>query len=220
MFDHAILDFKDFPATTTPEGRVYHIGDKNYPSVTTFLTATKDKESLKGWEDWCRKEGKDPEAIKADAADRGEKLHQLCECYIRQDGYESLRAALPYRVVQLFDQLRPKLHRIEKVLALENVLYSHELKLAGRVDCVAVIEGVPTIVDFKSSTKLKFGPEVEDYKHQVTVYSMMMYSMFKLKCPNYQIMIASEVGLPTIVKGQVKDHYADVMKRIKLFRTK
>ena len=40
-------------------------------------------------------------------------------------------------------------------IALEAPLFSRELKMAGRVDCVGIFENRLSIIDFKTSSKFK-----------------------------------------------------------------
>ena len=53
------------------------------------------------------------------------------------------------------NNLKPSLNRIGKIFAQESPLYSKHLGVAGRVDCVGEFDGVPSIIDFKTSKKIK-----------------------------------------------------------------
>ena len=67
----------------------------------------------------------------------------------------------------------PLLKNIDMVRALEIALWSDLLKVAGRVDCIAEYRGVPSIIDFKSSRRLKKEDQIRDYFAQATAYSIM-----------------------------------------------
>ena len=57
----------------------------------------------------------------------------------------------------MFRAIRPILDEIVP-LALRASMYSTNLKMAGRVDCVGMFEGNLAIIDFKSSAKMKEEP--------------------------------------------------------------
>ena len=60
-----------------------------------------------------------------------------------------------------------------QVYAQEAALYSEHLGLAGRVDCVGEFDGVPSIIDFKTSKKLKKKDSITNYFIQESAYAIM-----------------------------------------------
>jgi ATP-dependent exoDNAse (exonuclease V) beta subunit len=82
------------------------------------------------------------------------------------------------------------------------------LKTAGRCDLIAEYDGVPSVIDFKTSRKLKKEEWIESYFLQTTVYSMMFESMYKIKVPQIAILIAVDHEPPQVF---VKDrgHYVN-----------
>ena len=54
----------------------------------------------------------------------------------------------------MFKAVQPVLDDIIPI-ALEAPLYSHELQMAGRVDCIGIANDSLAIIDFKSSSKPK-----------------------------------------------------------------
>jgi len=69
--------------------------------------------------------------------------------------------------------LKPSLNRIGKIFAQEAPLYSKHLGVAGRVDCVGLYDGVPSIIDFKTSKKPKRREWVTSYFMQEAAYAIM-----------------------------------------------
>jgi hypothetical protein len=69
--------------------------------------------------------------------------------------------------------LKPSLSRIGKIFAQEAPLYSKHLGVAGRVDCVGLYDGVPSIIDFKTSKKPKKREWVTSYFMQEAAYAIM-----------------------------------------------
>ena len=60
---------------------------------------------------------------------------------------------------------------------------------AGRTDLVAEYDGIPSIVDFKTSKKLKKPEWIENYFLQSTIYSMMFEKLYKIEVPQIAIVI-------------------------------
>ena len=67
-----------------------------------------------------------------------------------------------------FNQFVPILDRVDNVHYLETMLYSEILGLAGQVDCIAEFDGVPSIIDFKTSLKPKREDWILNYFEQCT----------------------------------------------------
>ena len=64
-------------------------------------------------------------------------------------------------------------NRIGKVYMQECTLYSDDLKIAGRVDCIAEFDGEPAIIDFKTSSRVKSENEISTYFMQECAYAIM-----------------------------------------------
>tara|TARA_R100001369_G_scaffold91685_2_gene133696 strand:- start:120 stop:518 length:399 start_codon:yes stop_codon:yes gene_type:complete len=112
----------------------------------------------------------------------------------------------------LFFKMKPKLdENIGKVYSLEQALYSDELKLAGRVDCIAEWNGQLSVVDFKSAAKEKKEDWIENYFMQCTAYAMMFEE--RTGTPINQIVVAIAVtnGDSQIFVKQ-KDEYMSGLK--------
>lgn len=156
-----------------PNGRVYidPTGNK-LPSVTTILDRTKSEESKKALEAWQRRMGaKKAEEIKNEAAFRGTLMHSYLERHLKGENPTAgtnyyHKQSYKMADVILENYLRPFL---DEFWALESPLYYPDL-YAGTTDMIGVYQGVPSIVDFKQTNKLKTDDRVEDYKVQLAAY--------------------------------------------------
>ena len=112
----------------------------------------------------------------------------------------------------LFFKMKPKLDdNIGKVYSLEQALYSDELKLAGRVDCIAEWNGQLSVVDFKSAAKEKKEDWIENYFMQCTAYAMMFEERTGIPINQIVVAIAVTNGDSQIFVKQ-KDDYMSSLK--------
>ena len=145
-----IHNFPNLKAKTTEKGRRYQVEGNSYPSVTTVIGEKKKKSIM----EWRRKVGEqEANAISKRATTRGNKCHKLAEDYLSNKPLDRYRDDV--LSLGLFHQIRPYIDKINNIHALEESLYSHTLKLAGRVDCIAEYDNELAIIDFKTSTKFK-----------------------------------------------------------------
>ena len=192
----------EFPVVkriTLPEGRVYETPFGNrYPSVTT-VTGQATKHHIDAW----RKRVGDAVAdrISKQAADRGTRIHSYCENFLLG---ESLQ-------VDMFDfdfwkSLQPVVDRIDNIHALEAMLYSDQLRMAGTVDCIGEYNGVLSVIDFKTSKKPKKREDIEHYFVQATAYSVMFEELFGITVPDITIIIGVDDDTPQVFQARRKDH--------------
>lgn len=156
------------------DGRGYIVGDKVYPSITTVLSIN-NKEHLDAW----RKRVGDEEAnrISKMATDNGSAVHQLCEDYLNNKELSNTSNWFSYNqfkaLVPIIDE------RIDNIVCQEAALYSNKYRTAGRVDCIAEFDGKLSIIDFKTSKRIKTMDQIENYFIQETFYAYSFYEMHK-----------------------------------------
>lgn len=172
MFNHVNIDlgYDDLTTEQNESGRKYVTpeGDK-YPSVTTVLSILSE-EAIQAWR--ARVGEEEANKISRKASTRGTAVHLIIEKYI--DNEENFKESFMPHIIESFENVRPILdNRIGDVYAQEAPLYSHHLGLAGRVDCVGVFDGKPSIIDFKTSRKLKKKEWIEGYFVQESAYAIM-----------------------------------------------
>lgn len=195
-FEHALLEFEDLKTVSMHDRRYYELPNGTLAwSVTTVLGHFADKSALM---EWKAKVGEDEaKRISTQAASRGTAIHNICERYLlNEDSY-------PERVmptdIETFQTVRPLLdENIGKVYGIEAPLYSYELAAAGRTDCIAEWNGIPSIIDFKTSRKLKKEEWIENYFLQATTYSLMAEERTELKVPQIVVLIAVDNEQPQV----------------------
>jgi ATP-dependent exoDNAse (exonuclease V) beta subunit len=161
----------DLQSETLKNGRFYTLPDgTKLPSVTTVLGAQK-KDAIMAWR---KRVGEDAaNAISKKATSRGTNVHTLCERYLNNEG---LGLVMP-DALEMFLSLKPSLHRINNIHYQECALWSKQLGMAGRVDVIGEFDGKLSVIDFKTSKKIKTKPQIEDYFWQTAAYSLMYEEM-------------------------------------------
>ena len=176
----------------TPNGKLY-------PSITTVL----NKKKMQGINEWRKKVGEDvANYIARTAANRGTKVHHMCEDFLNNNFDDDVHKKnfLPY---VLFGQMKPILmQKVNNILAQEIGLYSDKYKVAGRVDCIAKYNGIPSIIDFKTSTRERNDDWNESYYIQASAYSEMFEERTSIAIPQIVILVVTEDG---VVQEFIKD---------------
>ena len=196
-FNHEPVELPTITATTTDGIRLYETPEGNfYPSITTVLSV----KSKQGLSEWRKKVGDDvANYVSGKAAARGTAVHHMCEDYLNNMSImwpkkwaEHKKNFLPYC---LFTQLKEKvLPNIDDIYAQEAGLYSDKYKVAGRVDCIAEYNGVPSIIDFKTSTKERKEEWNENYYIQGSAYAEMFKERTGIEISQVIILVVTEDG--------------------------
>ena len=211
MFKHNLVPEIDIE-TTTIDGKRYYVlpnGEK-FRSVTTVLDGALDKTAL---HEWRKRVGhEEAQKITTQAARRGTAVHSIAERYVlNEENY--LRGAMPSGI-DAFKGVQTLLdEHVDNILGIELPLYSVALKTAGRCDLIAEFDGVPSVIDFKTSRKLKKEEWIESYFLQTTVYSMMFEWIYKIKIPQIAILIAVDHEPPQVFvkeRGQYVDRVLEI----------
>jgi hypothetical protein len=180
----------------TAPGRFYTVpSGKAYPSVTTVLA----EHSRKGIEEWTKKVGvEEATRIKNRAGVWGSTFHDMVERHLKgQDLTEEVQSLNPLDR-RGFRTFIPLLKRITGIRLQEGALYSDELRLAGRVDCVADFDKTLSIIDFKTSRKPKVVSYIENYLMQATAYSIMVQERYGWVPKKLVILICVEAHKPQV----------------------
>lgn len=189
VFQHNFLPRFNLNRIDSLEGRKYITPEGNsYESVTTFL-GKQGKEAIDEW----RKNIGEEEAnkISKKASSRGTNIHNGIEQFLLNEKVETPKNDFVFK--SIFKHFTKVLEEnITNIQALEYPVYSDIMKLAGTLDLVADFNKVPSIVDFKTSTKKKDKYEIENYFLQVSIYSYMVEELYKIKIPNIVILIGVE----------------------------
>ena len=118
-----------------------------------------------------------------------------------------------------FHNMKPTIDRIDNVHYLETMLYSETLGLAGQVDCIAEFDGVPSVIDFKTSLKLKREDWILNYFEQCTCYSLMYEEMTGIQAKQIVVLISVDhEPAPQVFVKDRKDYIPELARKIKQFR--
>jgi len=203
----------DLKSETFPDGKRYYTledGTK-LPSVTTVLGAQK-KQAIMEW----RKRVGEEEAnrVSRKATSRGTNVHTLCERYLNNDVLDDIMPD----ALEMFQSLKPLLNRIDNIHYQECALWSKQLGMAGRVDCIAEFDGKLSVIDFKTSKKIKSEAHIEDYFWQTTAYSLMYEEMIGRPIDDIVIIMAVEDEQPLLFKQKTADHIKGLVKAIQFYK--
>lgn len=211
IFNHCFYEYEKLPRVEIDGKRHYQLPDGSLAkSVTTAIGDAMDKTHLY---EWRKRVGEDhAQRITTQAAVRGTAIHSICENYLlNEESYP--KNTMPTNI-DSFKQIRPYIDQyIDNVYGIEAPLYSYELKAAGTADCIAEWDGIPSIIDFKTSRKLKKEEWIENYFIQATTYSLMMEERHQIKIPQIVILITVDHELPQVfIKN--KQLYVDRVRQI------
>lgn len=192
-------------------GRAYRNEDTGevFLSVTTFLSLTADKEWL---ERWRLRVGPEAAKIASERASyRGTELHRVIECFLRGESTYTKHPEAKY----LFGTLRPALEsRLTAVHGIELRLCSRVLGVAGTVDCLAVWDGILSIVDWKTSTQAKSRTDIEEYWMQTALYAFMVFEEFGQLPEQLVIPLFSTYGDSKVFTARLQEHVKSIGLRI------
>ena len=208
-FIHEKIDmgYVDLDRRDCEDGRRYVTLDGNaYPSVTTILSILSEESIAK----WRAKVGEE-EANKVSlrATTRGTAVHAIIEKYMNNEP-DYAEGYLPH-VVQSLENLKPLLNKhVTKVYAQEVPLYSDHLQMAGTCDAVVEWDGVPTIVDWKTSRRPKKKANIGNYFMQLAAYAVMWEERTGMPIQQTRIVMDVDDFHPVMYK-ETRDAWIDKM---------
>lgn len=197
QFKHEPIDvgYDDLIAVTSDSGRVYTDPQNNtYPSITTVLSILSE-DAIKAWR--ARVGVEEANRISKTASSRGTAVHDLLERYVNNES-DFDKDVQPH-IMQSFYDVKPILDKcLTKIYAQEVGLYSEQLGVAGRVDCVGQWDGVNSIIDYKTSKKLKKKEWIDGYFMQSTAYAIMWEERTGMPIKQIVVVIAVDNEDPQI----------------------
>lgn len=207
IYEKIDMGYVDLDRRDCEDGRRYVTLDGNaYPSVTTILSILSEESIAK----WRAKVGEE-EANKVSlrATTRGTAVHAIIEKYMNNDPNYA-EGYLPH-VVQSLENLRPLLDKhVTKVYAQEVPLYSDHLQMAGTCDAVVEWDGVPTIVDWKTSRRPKKKANIGNYFMQLAAYAVMWEERTGMPIQQTRIVMDVDDFHPVMYK-ETRDAWIDKM---------
>jgi len=213
-FEHApvALGYIDLSTETVSKGRTYVTPEGNkYPSITTVLSL-RGKADIQAWR--ARVGEAEANRISRHACTRGTAVHTLAERYLNNDAVVLDGTEMPH--VQLgFAAAQKVLDKsIGKIVLQECPLYSDYLKLAGRVDLVAEFDGFLSIVDFKTSTRIKTIDDISNYFIQESAYAIMFEERTGIPIVNLVTVMVVDGRAEPLVFKQHRDTWAAELLKV------
>ena len=189
----------------TPSGELY-------PSITPILSEF-SKASIQEW----RKRVGETEAnkISGKASRRGTSVHSVCESYIKnEDGF--LDGQTP-NIIELFKTIEPFLERVDNIHGVELALYSDHFGVAGRTDLIAEFDGKLSVIDYKTSNKIKKKEWCESYFAQCAFYAVAYEELTKIPVPQVVVIIAVDNEQPQLFVEKRDDWIDKIWEAKKLY---
>jgi ATP-dependent exoDNAse (exonuclease V) beta subunit len=187
----------DLVSETTESGRKYKTPDgKLYPSITTVLSAYNKKAIM----EWRQRVGEEEaNKISRQAAGRGTILHNTVEKYLLNEMSDMKMQTIMPDTKELFLSVKPHIdNHIGNIYGIEQALYSHKLRLAGRCDCIAEWDGRLSIVDWKTASKRKEESHIQNYFMQASAYAEMFGELTGKPINQIVVVIAVQSEFPQI----------------------
>lgn len=160
--------------------------------------------------EWRKRVGEEEaNRISGRAKSRGTAVHSLCESYLRNEKVEPG----PFDL-DTFRSLQPLLDRIDNIHCLETQLYSNYLQVAGTVDCIAEFDGKTSVIDFKTSTRVKSRDDIHGYFMQTSAYAVMFEELTKIPVGRLVILMSVDNEDP-LVFVEKRDDWIDQFIKIR-----
>lgn len=185
---------------------------EQYTSVTTLINAYKKKFDSDKWSKHvAKREGKTQQEIlnkwseiTTTAQNRGTNVHLVMENYIKDNkiekGFEELVDSFVKKTIGV---IKP-----DSTILSEELLYSHDYKLAGTADLVVVNEDIFYVLDFKTNKKFNFNNKYNEYFYepidylqqcelttytiQMSIYAWMFEKISGKKCGGLKVFYLRE----------------------------
>lgn len=206
--DHGIV-LPKLTRETTESGRKYFTPEGNaYPSITTVLSIL-SKQAIIEW----RKRVGEEEAnrISRQAAGRGTAVHKLAEDYLNNvEDWKSKH--MPANIASFMDIKRILDERVNNVWMQEEFLYSDKLKCGGQVDCIAEFDGELSIIDFKTSRRVKKEEDITSYFIQMFFYAAAFLERTGIPIKQGVVIMAVDGNEPLVFKSNVHDYMEHFLK--------
>ena len=204
---------------TTIDGKRHYLlpDGRPVPSVTTILDRTKPEEKRLALANWRKRVGEQKaQEITTEAANRGTRMHAYLEHYVLTQDMKPLPGN-PFAHPSWFmaaQVILEGLCHVDEFWGVEVPVYYSGL-YAGTTDCVGIHSGVPAIMDFKQTNKLKKREWIEDYFLQLCAYAQAHNSMHGTAINRGVILMCAQPKTPEstpeyqefVLEGTEFDHY-------------
>ena len=216
MFTHCPPMVIENLNTETVDDKRYYVtpSGQRLPSVTTVLGAMKKKEIMA----WRRRVGEaEANRVSKLATGRGNRVHTLAEKYLMNESIE-WKKEMP-DAIEMFQSIVPHFDKINNIHYMEQALWSEKIGLAGRVDLIAEWEGKLSVIDFKTSKRIKTEDKIQDYFAQCVAYAMMYEERVGAPIDQIVVLMAVENEQPLIFVKETKDYIDTLYEHIEFYKS-
>ena len=207
------LPIRDLPELNQIEidgVRYYETPDGTFISITSLLK-NYTPEGILAWRESVGHEVAD--RVMDNAKDRGDKVHKIIEACLSNQPENDLVGNYGTLAAGMFRLMIPALDKIDQIRGLEKAVYSKQLGIAGRIDCVAEYDGVLSIIDFKTASR-KRDKINENYLIQATFYSIAWEERTGEKIDQIVILTVTEDGILDVHKDDQSKYIERLEKMI------
>ena len=207
--------------TVTIDGKRYYVTPTGFrhPSVTTVIGNNSRKQKVLA--EWRKRVGKEKaQQISTRSSSRGTRYHKIVEDYFNNQLDLEKYKDTPLPVFMFYSSVN-LLDRINNIYLQEAALYSDTLGIAGRVDCIAEFDGELSIIDFKTSAKVKKEEYLYDYYVQECAYACMLQEVYGITVEKLVTIVACEDGESQVsVQPPKKEYFLRLQEYINEYQEK
>ena len=209
-FNHVGSELQDLQTENINGKRHYVTPDGNrYISITSLLSNLSKADIQK----WRERVGEaEANKISTKASRQGTRVHSICEAYIKNE-YGYLDGKMPNEI-DMFSSIQSLLDRIDNIHVTEGALYSDELELAGRTDLIGEFDGNLSVIDYKTSRKIKTWEMCHSYFMQGAFYAHAYEERTGISVNNIVIIMAVENEKPLLFR-ETKDRWLSPLNEVR-----
>jgi hypothetical protein len=215
MFQFDYLERQKLERVTDPKTgkRVYNTPVGPLSSVTTILSERIPAPYLAKW----KAEVGDEEAARISdvASRRGKACHDALEKYLINENWR--QGLMPVHVNTILPILPILDKGIGMIYGIEFPLWSRHLKAAGTADLICRFDNEISVLDFKTSKRIKNLEDIESYFIQTCAYSIMLQELYNMSADQLIILMMIDNEPPKLF---VERRYKYLDRTIDIFRGK
>ena len=147
---------------------------------------------------------------------RVSRYHKLQEDFLNNELTETRLKEITPLDLMMFNQTKELTTKLGDIYMLEGSMYSDELEMAGRVDCIAMFEEKLSVIDFKTSTKKKSPSKIKGYFMQETAYAKMFEERYSVPIERIVTIIAVEETGQSQMFIENPDNWVDPLKNLRV----
>lgn len=192
-FKHEFFPLINLDRIDGGDFRYYETEDGGrYKSVTTALSFFSEK-GINAWR--ARVGEEEANKVSGRACRLGIAMHNIAEDYVNNK--DNWKEDHTFLAIDRFNIIRPYLDKYcSTIHGIEIPLYSTQLKTAGTCDLVCKYRDKNTVLDFKTSARVKDKESIYTYFMQCAAYGIMLNEHYDFKPEQLVILMSVVDGTP------------------------